>query len=157
MVSNVQRIGWKLCDQRLLQFVFRYNFNRDRKLGRLSKQSTLWVWKERAANKLATEHLLAVPWPKASTPPNVRLTCIGSSSASPSGRVEHVPRHGMHTLWLWLFGLLLFVDVDSQPFAHAPPNASQRRQLFNCLKHSVCRSCSPVFAPPLASRFPKRT
>eukprot|EP00752_Nemacystus_decipiens_P017449 g15643.t1 len=71
LVSSVQRIGWRLCDQRLLQFVHRYNLERDRKLGRLSKQSTLKVWLERDANKEAEGHLLALPWPRASPPPDV--------------------------------------------------------------------------------------
>ena len=72
MVASVQRIGWELCDQRLLQRVHRYNLGRDRTLGRLSKQSTSWVWNERAANEAGREHLLAVPWPKAPPRPDVR-------------------------------------------------------------------------------------
>lgn len=72
MVSSVARIGWKLCDQRLLQFVHRYNISRDRKLLRLSLFSTPWVWRERDANKVAEIYLLAVPFPKASPPPHVR-------------------------------------------------------------------------------------
>lgn len=72
MVKSVARIGWELCDRRLLQKVHRYNLGRDRKLGRLSKQSTMYVWKERTANDAARGHLLAEPWPKAGPPPDVR-------------------------------------------------------------------------------------
>lgn len=72
IVTSVSRLGPDVCDQRVLQIVHRYNFQRDKKLGRTSKQSTLWVWRKRIVNDAAKECLVAEPFPKAGPRPDVR-------------------------------------------------------------------------------------
>lgn len=83
MVASVQRIGWELCDQRLIQHVHRYNFGRHQTLGLTSRQSTPWVWKERDANDAARGRLLAEPWPKAGPRPDVRPNSSSSENRVP--------------------------------------------------------------------------
>ncbi|CAN0403934.1 unnamed protein product, partial [Ectocarpus sp. 12 AP-2014] len=72
MTSSVSRLGPGVCDQRLLQLVHRFNLDKDRKLGRASKHSTLWVWRERDINDAARRCLVAEPFPKAGPRPDVQ-------------------------------------------------------------------------------------
>ncbi|CAN0504013.1 unnamed protein product, partial [Ectocarpus sp. 12 AP-2014] len=72
MTSSVSRLGPGVCDQRLLQLVHRFNLDKDRKLGRASKHSTLWVWRERDINDAARKCLVAESFPKAGPRPDVQ-------------------------------------------------------------------------------------
>ncbi|CAN0474640.1 unnamed protein product, partial [Ectocarpus sp. 8 AP-2014] len=72
MTSSVSRLGPGVCDQRLLRLVHRFNLDKDRKLGRASKHSTLWVWRERDINDAARKCLVAEPFPKAGSRPDVQ-------------------------------------------------------------------------------------
>ncbi|CAB1120659.1 unnamed protein product [Ectocarpus sp. CCAP 1310/34] len=71
LVNGVARLGAEACDARLLQRIHRHNHDMDRKLGRTSKQSTLWVWRERKANAAAESILTSRPFPRAGDTPTV--------------------------------------------------------------------------------------
>lgn len=88
-MAGVHRLGPELADQRLLQSIHRFDVGRDRKLGRTSKQSTLYVWRERDANDAARGCLLAEPFPKAGPRPDVRInsTYIRSTASTCNARL----------------------------------------------------------------------
>lgn len=84
-LSGISRLGTDVCDERLLPHVHRYNLERDRKLGRLSKQSTPWVWRERVANDATRECLDGEPFPKAGPHPDVRACGVHDTWQPPVG------------------------------------------------------------------------
>lgn len=65
IVDDITRVPGDVCDRMLFKKFIKYNFGRDKKFGKGSRDGTPgWMWLERAVDAAAAEVIKSTPFPQ---------------------------------------------------------------------------------------------